>query len=236
MKRIEKERKFIDASRLIRQATTNPDVLRQNDAKVREAERSLSYFENTLRELEARKLQPNDPFRSGSAAFPNQSGQLPFKGSRSSDRDRSLPRIPPTDHDTLRNTSSTATLLPGDDPDGVPKSKQYSNLDLIKADTPLTTAKISRMLHQLEFKLQVEMQYKKGIDKMSKLYQADGDKKSRADAESKRVESEKKIQLLQSALKCYKNLYILDDVDEEEQPTGLYPFSHLTHIISNFMA
>jgi len=97
------------------------------------------------------------------------------------------------------------------------KVKQYSNLDLIKADTPYNTAKISRMLHQLEFKLQVEMQYKKGIDKMAKLYQADGDKKSRADAESKRVESEKKIQLLQSALKRYKNLHILDDAETEEE-------------------
>ncbi|EGN98034.1 hypothetical protein SERLA73DRAFT_109366 [Serpula lacrymans var. lacrymans S7.3] len=76
------------------------------------------------------------------------------------------------------------------------------------------------MLHQLEFKLQVELQYKKGIDKMAKLYQADGDKKSRADAESKRVESEKKIQLLQSALKRYKNLHILDDVEEEEEHDG----------------
>ena len=43
--------------------------------------------------------------------------------------------------------------------------------DLIKADTPLTTAKISRMLHQLDFKLTVEKQYKEGIDKMAKLYQ-----------------------------------------------------------------
>lgn len=232
LKRIEKERKFIDASRLIRQATTNPDVLRQNDAKVREAERSLSYFEHTLRELEIRKQQSqrDDPNRSGSAASPQQ----PFKGSRTSDRDRSLPRIPPSDHSTTHGTSST-TLLPGDDPDGVPKTKQYSNLDLIKADTPLTTAKISRMLHQLEFKLQVEMQYKKGIDKMSKLYQADGDKKSRADAESKRVESEKKIQLLQSALKCYKNLHILDDVEEEEEePTGpcLFPTGYTSFQIS----
>lgn len=216
-KRIEKERKFIDASRLIRQATTNPDVLRQNDAKVREAERSLSYFEDTLRELQARKLQRDDPSRSGTATSPHQ--QL-FKPGRSSDRDRSLPRIPPSDQDSTRGASSSATLVPGDDTDGVPKAKQYTNLDLIKADTPLTTPKISRMLHQLEFKLQVEMQYKKGIDKMSKLYQADGDKKSRADAESKRVESEKKIQLLQSALKCYKNLHILDDVEEEEQPAG----------------
>ncbi|OBZ69016.1 Protein kinase C-like protein [Grifola frondosa] len=103
-----------------------------------------------------------------------------------------------------------------DDGYGAPKPKAYTNLDLIKADTPHTTAKISRMLHQLEYKLQVEMQYKKGIDKMAKLYQADGDKKSRADAESKKVESERKIQLLQSALKRYKNLHILDDADEDE--------------------
>jgi classical protein kinase C len=52
-------------------------------------------------------------------------------------------------------------------------------IDLIKADTPLTSAKISRMLHQLEFKLHVERQYKEGIDKMAKLYLVDGDKKAR---------------------------------------------------------
>ena len=52
---------------------------------------------------------------------------------------------------------------------------------------------------------------------MAKLYQADGDKKSRADAESKRVESEKKIQLLQTALKRYKNLHVLDEEREEEE-------------------
>jgi classical protein kinase C alpha type len=77
------------------------------------------------------------------------------------------------------------------------------------------------MLHQLEFKLQVEMQYKNGIDKMAKLYQADLDKRSRQDVEtkkmeSKRVESDTKIQLLQTALKQYKNLHILDDDEEEE--------------------
>jgi novel protein kinase C epsilon type len=97
-----------------------------------------------------------------------------------------------------------------------PTARMYSNLDLIKAETPHTPTKISRMLHQLEFKLRVEMQYKEGIDKMAKLYQADGDKKSRADAESKKVESEKKIQLLQGALKKYKTLHILDDVEEED--------------------
>lgn len=107
-------------------------------------------------------------------------------------------------------------------------TQKYSNLDLIKAETPHTPTKISRMLHQLEFKLQVEMQYKQGIDKMAKLYQADGDKKSRADAESKKVESEKKIQLLQTALKRYKNLHILDEVVEEEEPSKRGAFCALT--------
>lgn len=85
------------------------------------------------------------------------------------------------------------------------------------------------MLHQLEFKLQVEMQYKKGIDKMAKLYQAEGDKRSKADAESKRVESERKIQLLQTALKRYKTLHILDE-DDTEDDTGEYvPFTLTYH-------
>lgn len=212
LKRIETERKVLDASRHLRQATSNPDVLRRNDAKIREAERSLSYFEDTLRELQARKkLQDRASPLSPSSAT---------KSNRSADRDRSLPQVPPSDLDasgpggrTAGSPDTSQTLLGSEE--GVPQVKQYSNLDLIKADTAHTTAKISRMLHQLEFKLQVEMQYKKGIDKMAKLYQADGDKKSRADAESKRVESEKKIQLLQSALKRYKNLHILDDVEED---------------------
>ena len=89
------------------------------------------------------------------------------------------------------------------------------------------------MLHQLEFKHQVEKQYKLGIDKMSKLYQADGDKKSRQDAEAKRVESDKKIQLLESALKRYKNLHILDDVaDDDEGGSTFMPVLRVTLLIS----
>lgn len=217
-KRIQTERKILEASQLMRQATKNPDVLRKNDAQIREAERGLSYFENTLRDLQAKKLQlsqSQDHSRSGSGGSPLPGAPTP-RTMRSSDRDRNLP--PPPDYERGGSPMSIpgASVGFGDIESG-PKVKQFSNLDLIKADTPYNTAKISRMLHQLEFKLQVEMQYKKGIDKMAKLYQADGDKKSRADAEGKRVESEKKIQLLQSALKRYKNLHILDDAEAEEE-------------------
>ena len=116
-----------------------------------------------------------------------------------------------------------------------PPQRQYTNLDLIKADTPFTPRKISRMLHQLEFKHQVEKQYKMGIDKMAKLYQADGDKKSKADAEAKKVESEKKIQLLESALKRYKNLNIIEDAGADDDEAGqsilMYVVGHLDLLI-----
>lgn len=72
------------------------------------------------------------------------------------------------------------------------------------------------MLHQLEYKLQMEMQYKKGISQIAYLYQQEGDKKSRQEAESRRVENDRKIQLLQQALKRYKNLHVLDVNEDEE--------------------
>ncbi|KAJ7071867.1 protein kinase C1 [Mycena belliarum] len=195
-KHIQTERKILEASQLLRQATSNPDVLRRNDAKIRETERSLSYFEVTLRELQARKMQQSQSDHPGSAA----------------------PQVPPKfDPRSGRNPAPGQMGPPASGAPGpAPAARMYSNLDLIKAETPHTPTKISRMLHQLEFKLRVEMQYREGIDKMAKLYQADGDKKSRADAESKKVESEKKIQLLQGALKRYKTLHILDDVEEED--------------------
>ena len=64
------------------------------------------------------------------------------------------------------------------------------------------------MLSQLEFKLSVEKQYKDGIEKMAKLYQMEGDRKSRSDAEGRRIESNQKIQLLTRALRRYEDLHI----------------------------
>lgn len=66
------------------------------------------------------------------------------------------------------------------------------------------------MLSQLEFKLSVEKQYKDGVEKMVRLYQDEGDRRSRADAEGRRVESNQKIQLLKQALKRYEDLHVED--------------------------
>ena len=81
-KRIQTERKVLEASQLLRQATNNPEVLRRNDAAIREAERSLSYFEDTLRELQSRKMmqsQRGDHSRSGSASDPVRLSCIQFR-------------------------------------------------------------------------------------------------------------------------------------------------------------
>jgi len=72
------------------------------------------------------------------------------------------------------------------------------------------------MLSQLEFKLSVEKQYKDGIEKMVRLYQLEGDRKSKTDAEARRIESNQKIQLLKQALKRYEDLHV--DIDGEDAP------------------
>ena len=213
-KRIQTERKVLEASQLLRQATTNQDVLRRNDAKIKEAERSLSYFEDTLRELQARKMQLSDLSRSGESPRPHSSSPA-LQQFQMGGRDR-LPQYSDPGGNQYYSQDKRNSYHDSE-PSANVKGKNLTKLDLIKADTPHSPLKIARMLHQLEFKLQVELQYKKGIEKMVKLYQADGDKKSRADAEGKRVESEKKIQLLQTALKRYKTLHVLDAADEEEE-------------------
>ena len=79
------------------------------------------------------------------------------------------------------------------------------------------------MLSQLEFKLSVERQYKAGIEKMVRLYRDDGDRKSRADAEGRRIESNQKIQLLQQALKRYADLHV--GIGEDDAGDGTTPAS-----------
>ena len=64
------------------------------------------------------------------------------------------------------------------------------------------------MLSQLQFKLDVERQYKDGIQKIMGSYNMDGDRKIKAEAQGRYVESMQKIQLLSQALKQYEDLHI----------------------------
>jgi Hr1 repeat len=91
-----------------------------------------------------------------------------------------------------------------------------TTIDLIKYDTPHLGPRIQLMLSQLEFKLNVEKQYKDGIDKMMRLYSMDGVRKSKQDAEQRMIESNQKIQLLKQALKRYEDVNVQLADDEED--------------------
>lgn len=73
------------------------------------------------------------------------------------------------------------------------------------------------MLSQIQFKLKVEEQYLKGVEKMVQLYSMEGDRKSKADAAARRVESKQKMNLLKQALKRYEELHIADVLDMDGQ-------------------
>ena len=100
--------------------------------------------------------------------------------------------------------------------------------DLIKYDTPHLGPRIALMLSQLEFKLSVEKQYKDGIEKMVRLYQLEGDRKSKADADARKTESTQKIQLLKQALKRYEDLHVGIDTGDGDDGTVLTRPASLT--------
>ena len=89
------------------------------------------------------------------------------------------------------------------------------------------------MLSQLTFKLSVEKQYKDGIEKLVRLYSDDGDRKSRAQAEGRRIESNQKIQLLRQALKRYEDLHV-DMESTSDAPDGSSPWRRLRFMMLIF--
>lgn len=100
--------------------------------------------------------------------------------------------------------------------------KSATNLDLIKSDSVLTPEKVTLKLHEMAFKLDVELKVKKGTENLTRIYNADpamGDKKDRAELFAKQHESNEKILLLKQALQKYQGLYVgEDDDDEEDKP------------------
>lgn len=262
--RIQTQRRIMEGNQALRAATSNPDVIRQAESQIREAQRNISYLQESLNSLKSRRASGGPGFRTDSPTGSTTPGDArqsfassktsggssigggrPYPGDSSSSYLGSNPPSPavnprrydgrplpsaPENGGPEGSYAQYATQGPygaGYGPGGpeawqpamqrmgTSARRNYTNLDLIKDDTPHTTAKISRMLHQLEFKLQIEKQYKQGIDKMAKLYQAEGDRKSRNDAESKRIESQSKIVLLQQALKRYKQLHVMEDEEED---------------------
>lgn len=92
----------------------------------------------------------------------------------------------------------------------------FTGLDLIKYDCPSLGHRIQYMMQLMEFKLQIENQYKEASEKMIRLYQSDADKHLSTAALGGRIESNKKIPLLTRALKRYRDMHVdIADVREE---------------------
>lgn len=222
-KKIERERALLNAASQMRQQTQNEQVRSRIDTQIREGRRNIQYLEERMQELQMRRMgqgmnDMNLGAAGGAPGRPQSAGVPPTpppKDSRGGYMDAS------SDHggygtQEYSQIGGLGDMMPPRHPyaapgpgQGMPKSRpNYTKLDLIKYDTPHLGPRIQLMLSQLEFKLNVEKQYLKGIEKMVQLYQMEGDRKSRADAAARRVESTQKIQLLKQALKRYEDLHI----------------------------
>lgn len=122
-----------------------------------------------------------------------------------------------TNIDYLRQTYEKLTLQSNPVPERQNGSDPlYSRLDLIKYDCPSLGHKIQYMLQQLQFKLQVESQYRSANEKISHLYLMDGDKSSSSAAEGGKLESDQRIQLLNKSLKKYQGMHVsVDEVSRD---------------------
>ncbi|RMZ75252.1 hypothetical protein DV738_g5581, partial [Chaetothyriales sp. CBS 135597] len=200
-RKIEREKALINAATHMRQSTNNATVQARVDSNIRDSRRNITYLETKLQELQIRKMggSPRQDAGPGPGAAP----PPPAHAAQARDAPASLLGAPYADPKPYTQPSHKAR-------------PNFSKLDLIKYDTPYLGPKIQLMLSQLEFKLSVEKQYKAGIEKMVRLYQDEGDRKSRSDAEGRRIESNQKVQLLKQALKnghLEMRIHAIKDVD-----------------------
>ncbi|KAL9616630.1 MAG: hypothetical protein Q9160_008513 [Pyrenula sp. 1 TL-2023] len=225
-RKIEREKALIHAASQMIQSTNNTSVQARADSQIRDGRKNIAYLEEKMRELQLRRSgsppgpdgRPYPPShrdgssRTGGGPTPPPKGAM-GSGYFPSDR-MDYGDAGPGGY-SQGNSGMMPPRAPYGDPrpySGVPKARpNFSKLDLIKYDTPYLGPKIQHMLSQLEFKLSVEKQYKAGIEKMVRLYQDEGDRKSRQDAEGRRIESNQKVQLLKQALKRYEDLHVDTD-------------------------
>ncbi|WEW60974.1 Serine/threonine kinase [Emydomyces testavorans] len=213
-RKIEREKALINAATNMRQSTDNPLVQQRVDANIRESRKNIVYLEEKMRELQVRKMGREVGQQPGSPTQQRMSGAAPIPPPKDGGRYSSDMGYSQGGAGSMPSQAPYLDPRPGGP---MPKARpNFSKLDLIKYDTPYLGPKIQLMLSQLEFKLSVEKQYKAGIEKMVRLYQDEGDRKSRADAEGRRIESNQKIQLLKQALKRYEDLHV--DIESADHP------------------
>lgn len=102
--------------------------------------------------------------------------------------------------------------------------------ELLKYNTPFLGHRIQLMLQQLDYKLSLEKEYKRGIEKLERLYMADGDNDAAFKASTNLKYSTAKLGLLQYALKRYKDIQLDFDEQVEVQENVRSPVSGKLHL------
>lgn len=234
-RKIEREKALITAASNMRQSTDNPMVQQRVDGNIRDGRKNIAYLEEKMKELQLRQFEresgspvdkrlppnPDDgpaPPPKDFSGYGDDSTQFPQPGGGSMPSGAPFKDPRPFAPVPKARPNYTKLGMSGHPPQSKFKANVYTLLDLIKHDTQYLGPKIQLMLSQLEFKLSVEKQYKAGIEKMVRLYQDEGDRKSRTDAEGRRIESNQKIQLLKQALKRYEDLHV--DIESTDPPDG----------------
>ncbi|KAK2010769.1 HR1-domain-containing protein [Colletotrichum eremochloae] len=235
LKKIEREKALLNAANAMRAQTNNEAVRSRLDSQMRDGRRNLQFFEEKLREAQLRRGMDNMSLGSPTGDSRPLSGDMD-----------DVPPPPPKDSGweqrggygagsatsggnvQYSQIGGHADLMPprhpyaSPGPSSIPKSRpNFTKLDLIKYDTPYLGPRIQLMLSQIQFKLNVEEQYLKGIEKMVQLYGMEGDRKSRADAAARRVESKQKILLLKQAMKRYEELHIDMDTSDAQDDDSI---------------
>ncbi|KAI1267163.1 hypothetical protein F5Y18DRAFT_444127 [Xylariaceae sp. FL1019] len=225
--KIDREKAYLNGANTMRRQTNNDDVRSRLDDKIKAARRNIEFFEEKLGQLQLKRLNQGvdsmnlgsgssmgDPRGDADAPLPPPKDAGQWSGDRGSYGSMQYSQI--GGHgDAMPSRGPYAPHEPGAP---VPHPRpNFTKLDLIKYDTPHLGPRIQLMLSQIQFKLNVEEQYLKGVEKMVQLYGMEGDRKSKADAAARRVESKQKIHLLRQALKRYEQLHV-DDLDSPDSP------------------
>ncbi|KAG5439283.1 hypothetical protein PCANB_001582 [Pneumocystis canis] len=206
--KIEREKVLIQGAQAMRGQTINETVQQSLENNIREFQKNITYLEERMHELQLRKMGYFSEHKEQDDIKPPSSPSTPSKDVSFFENSETIKELFENNFKTSEESVIKTELLKP-----LRLKPKYTKLDLFKYYTPYTSEKIQMMLQQLEFKLTIEKQVKDGFDKLIRLYQNENDKKNKNEAESKRLESGQKIQLLKRALKRYENLHV--DIDKE---------------------
>nr|CAG8445509.1 15778_t:CDS:10 [Entrophospora candida] len=216
--KIRKEELMRQAAVRVKSQTSNTTVQTQCESNIENASRYIEYL---TKEMEKLQLKQRNSFsttpqsqRNSQIDYYQQSPTMSPQVISHSPYSYPISQNQPTTNSIPYGQQHPQCLLLSTT---TPRSP-LTNLDLIKSNTPITTQKVALKLHELQFKLDVERKLKEGSEKLINAvhFQDPKNKKSIAEVQEKTLESKEKISILTRSLQKYRQLYI-GEVDDDEE-------------------